>query len=187
MPRTWLVELSLTFSSLIRHQRLLALRCFFLSLAKSAGVGGCPRIALFNGVEDREGKGVAGFAVLADGDAGGVASRRGTDVGPGCMFGLGADLFGRRRLDREEREDSDDDDGESRRGELIEGVDGSGSRVKDDDCSGLSLAELRLWPDRCGLGTTEAAGVPRLLYIPDVPKEAGVEMGAATICRRYVS
>lgn len=100
-------------------------------------------MALFSGVGEREGERVAGFAVLADGDAGGVASCRGADVGPGCRLALADARLGWRRLDmeREEREESDDDDGESRREELIDEANCSGRRVKDDDWSGLSFAE----------------------------------------------
>jgi len=73
-------------------------------------------------------------SVVDDGDTGDEpeTSTRGTDVGGGF-------LRCREDSENEECDDRDDEDGESRLGELMDNDETSGRREKVDDCLGLSL------------------------------------------------
>lgn len=71
------------------------------------------------------------------------ASVRGAEVGPEDLeWGFEGERFlwmCREDMESDERDDSDEEEGELRRGVLIEEIEASGRREKVEDCGGLSL------------------------------------------------
>lgn len=89
MPNTCAVELSLTFSSLIRHQRLFALRCFLRNFDASSCFGGGRKAAACAFASTMVGgtEGVDGDGLLASESA--VERLDGDGDGDGEAVGIG--------------------------------------------------------------------------------------------------
>jgi hypothetical protein len=174
MLKTSLVLLSLIRSSDILHHLLFLFFCFFCIFARSADDD-----SLTVGVIECEEDGGCGVSSLSGASNGvGESVWRGADVG---ATGLRRD-----DNDNEERDESDDEDGESNPREVTD--EGSGDRENIEDSLLLVVEDLtEVCAESFGLCIAEGIGLPVMLYTPSVPKECGVEKGAAETCRLKVS
>lgn len=181
MPKTSLVLLSLTLSSLIRHHLL---SFFLLGLLKDCSLS----LVLFPEDDPTatpeltglKAPSIAAAEVVADEDV----ERRTLDDVPGYVVGLvtsglGADVGAAFLWKRDIELSEERDDKLEVLGETSIGVDGS---VSDTPPLVSLICALNL-----GLCTALVLGLPFWLYAPFAPNECGVENGTEVICRRKVS